>query len=297
MCGHTNASCDLEICEPTSIHYGFLITWSQLLNWAQWRDPWFMKKECEDMIREYSLLRSSLFPYIYTMAHKAAVTGIPVVRPIALEFEDTDRFDNTKNLYMLGDNLLIGVFNMHFNLPDGVWVDYFTGKEYSGEFDYEVPQGKGGAIFVRKGTVIVTMKPQNYILEKEHDHIIDVFPGEKCEFTFYEDDMYTYDYKNGEFAETRIGVSETENNKLALTINKRIGSFKGRPDNGHNDLENSIPEIKGIREVRDMTVRINGYEIVRVLLNGEEVNFDNNSFIVEAHKHKNGNLIYEITLK
>ncbi len=295
MCGHTNASCDLEISEPASIHYGFLLTWAQIFNWSQWREPWFMKKECEDMICEYSMLRSSLFPYIYTMAHKAAVTGIPVVRPLALAFEDTDKFDETKNLYMLGDDLLVGVFNMHFDLPEGIWVDYFTNKEYSGEIDYEIPQGKGGAIFVRKGTVIVTMKPQNYILEKAHEHIVEIFPGGMCECNLYEDDMYTYDYVNGGYAETRLEVSELQNNCIHLTINKRTGGFEGRPDNGHNELTNAIPEIRGMEEARDMLVHMHGYEIVKVSLNGEEVHFDKDCFVVTAAKREE-RLIYEIEL-
>ncbi len=296
MCGHTNASVDMEISDPAALHYGFLLTWAQFLTWAQWRQPWFMKKECEDMFREYSNLRSSLFPYIYSMAHKAAVTGIPVVRPLALEFEETDEYDNVKNLYMLGDNILVGVFNMHFKLPQGVWVDYFTNKEYSGEIDYEIPKGKGGALFVRKGTVIVTMKPQAFIMEKDHEHIINVFPGEESEFTLYEDDMYTYDYLSGGYAETKIQASGVDNNKFLLKINKRNGFYNGRPYNGYNDAENSIPQIKGIENVRNMTVKINGYNILNVTLNGEKVFYHNNSFIIDAQLHENKDLSYIVCI-
>ena len=39
--------------------------------WANWKYPWFMDDETEETIRFYSNLRSSLIPYIYTLAHKA----------------------------------------------------------------------------------------------------------------------------------------------------------------------------------------------------------------------------------
>ncbi len=271
MSGHTNASCDMEVSDPLAIHCGFLLPWAQQLGWSNWRHPWFLSPDKEEMIRFYGKLRSSLFPYLYAMAHKAAATGMPIVRPLPLVYEDTDAFDDCFNLYMLGDSLLVGAFDMHFHLPEGVWIDYWTGREYSGEVTYEIPAGRGGALFVKKGSVLVTMTPQKYLLEKEHDYIIDIYPGEGADFTLIEDDGFTYDYLEGKCAKTRIELSEESEEGFRVIVKKRTGSFAGRPDNGHHMEKNSIPKIKGLQPVRDMRMVIHKADISAITMNGEAV--------------------------
>ena len=42
----------------------------------------------------------------------------------ALEYPQDERYDQTANLYMLGDSLLVGAFDMNLSLPEGKWIDY-----------------------------------------------------------------------------------------------------------------------------------------------------------------------------
>lgn len=272
MCGHTNTSCDLDVLNPASIHYSFLSTWTQLNNWAYYNYPWFLPKENEELIRSYSILRSTLFPYIYSAAHNASVTGMPVVRPLALVCEG-DKYDNILNGYMLGDHLYVGAFDMNLVLPEGEWIDYFTGKVYSGDVKYEIPEGRGGALLVKRGSVFVTMTPQQYILEREHEYIINVYPGADSSFELYEDDGFTYDYENGGFATTAISLTDNGNKGYELTVGERVGSFSGRADNGHNIVANSIPKIDGIKPVSDMKIKVFDKKVKKVLIAGEELEF------------------------
>jgi len=289
MCGHSNTSCDLEVTDSYALHYGFLLPWAQQNGWANWQYPWFLKEEREEMIRFYAKLRSSLVPYIYSMAHVAAETGLPILRPLPLMYEETDRFDHTDNLYMLGDSLLVGAFNMHFDLPDGIWIDWFTGKEYSGTIDYEIPEGRGGALFAKKGSVMVTMEPQKYILEKEHDYRVEVFPGEAAEFTLYEDDGFTFDYLEGKVAKTKIILSESDESGFRLTVKTREGEFEGRPNNGHDHINNSIPRIDGIKPVRDMKIILHTDDVSKITMCDRKVDFNKEkegiSFILPAEMH------------
>ena len=300
MCGHSNTSCDLEVNDIGHIHYGFLTPWAQYFCWANWKYPWFMRPEIESAIVYYSNLRSSLVPYLYTMAHKANATGMPVLRPLPLVY-DTDRFDDVKNAYMLGDSLYVGAFDMNLKLPDGNWVDYFTGKVYSGNIEYEIPEGRGGALLAREGSIIATMKPQKYILEKQHDYVVKVFPGAASEFELYEDDGFTRDYEKGLYATTKFIASGENAKGFEFTVCARKGSFPGRPDNGHDLVNNSIPEIKPMLPVRDMTVEILGRDVADIKLNGESVAFETESgvirFTVPAALHALGDLGYNIIYK
>jgi alpha-glucosidase (family GH31 glycosyl hydrolase) len=257
--------------------------------------PWFLPVEVEATIKKYSILRSELFPYIYTMAHKASVSGIPVLRPLPMLYGDTERYDDVHNAYMLGDSFYVGAFDMHLKLPEGEWVDYFTGKAYQGDIEYQVPDGYAGALLVKKGAIIATMKPQLYILEKEHDYIIKVYTGADAEFALYEDDAYTYDYEKGGFATTRFTWSEQQ---TEFTVYRREGAFEGRPNNGHDLINNAIPKIEGIKPVRDMLVRVYGDTPKAVLLAGEEIDFmvcdGYVEFTVKADLHESADLIYKI---
>lgn len=212
FCGHTNASCDMDITRPESIHFGFLMPWTQLLSWRSWHQPWLLGDELEEIIRDYSKLRSSLFPYIYSMAHKAASIGLPIVRPLSLAYEDIPEYDNVNNMYMFGDSLLVGAFNMNLTLPAGRWLDYFTGEVYEGgqTIFYNIPKGKGGALFVKEGSVFVTQTPKSHITKKCVDEYqIRVFPGGNSGFSLVDDDGETYEYLDGKIDSTEIELTQT----------------------------------------------------------------------------------------
>ena len=299
MCGHTNTSCDLDILDPEAMHYAFLLTWTQLLCWANWHYPWYLKAEREEMFRSYALLRSSLFPHIYAAAHRAACTGYPVVRPLPLAYPDTDRFDGVLNAYMLGDSLYVAAFDMNLDLPDGRWYDYFDDRRiYEGRITYERPEGRGGALLAKAGSVVVTMAPQQYILEKEHDYILRVYPGGDGEATLYEDDNHTYGYLDGEYATTRITLADGGDAGYTLTLGMRQGSFPGRPDNGHDHIRNSIPRIDPMAPVRDMKVYLAGRLPSAVTLNGESVPVviedGHATFTIPAVLHEKQELSYSI---
>ena len=299
MCGHSNTACDIDPSDPTSIHYGFLTPWAQYFCWSNWMYPWYLGEEKENMIRFYSKLRSSLVPYLYTLAHEAYETGIAMLRPLPLAFDKTDRFDDVTNAYMLGDKLYVGAFDMNLKLPDGGWTDYFTEEKYEGgcDIEYNIPEGRGGALFVKEGSVFVTMKPQKYILEKQHEYIVKVYPGADDSFTLYEDDGMTFDYQTGGFSETAIRMENTKKDGFDLVICKREGGFKGRPDNGHDIVNNSIPEICGMKPSNDITVELHAVPS-KVTADGKSVDFSSDGnisiFTLKGKRHDEGDIRFEV---
>ena len=299
LCGHSNTMCDLEVKDPRAIHYGFLTPWSQYFCWSNWKYPWFLGDETEELIRTYANLRSTLVPYIYSMAHIAYKTGLAIARPLLLMYEDTDRFDGVKNAYMLGDKLYVGVFDMNLKLPEGRWIDYWTGDVYEGDLEYKIPEGKAGALLVKEGSVFVTMKPQKYVLEKEHDYIVNVYPGKDDSFTLYEDDGFTYDYQSGGYCTTEMRMENSCEGGFDLVICKRHGDYAGRPNNGSDITSNSIPRIDPCGAVRDMEIRIFGKAPTAVHINGESIAFDSFdggiSFVLAEKEHEAGDISYRIT--
>ena len=52
------------------------------------REPWYFGDEAVEVVREFARLRYRLLPYIYSLAKEAEATGLPVVRPLLLEYPD-----------------------------------------------------------------------------------------------------------------------------------------------------------------------------------------------------------------
>lgn len=300
ICGHTNTSCDMDVISPQSVHFCCLSPWVEIDSWKSHYNPQYMIPKTRDCITRYLTLRSSLIPYIYSTAHTASVTGIPINRPLHLMFEDENYIDII-NAYMLGDYFFVGAFDMNMRLPKGEWIDYFTGKKYTGgeEFTYNIPEGFGGALFVKSGAIIPKMKPQQYILEKPHEYEIEVFLGDDASFSLYEDDGFTFDYENGGYAVTPIFLLKSDN-AYSLTVSKRRGCFEGRPDNGHNHYLNSIPKINGIPEITDIKIRVFDEGIKSVELSGKTVDITRENgfveFIMPNALHEEGDLTYKIVI-
>ncbi len=76
-------------------------------------------------------------PYLMETAKEVANTGVPMMRPMLLEFPDDRACQNLDQQYMLGPALLVApVFNaegsVEFYLPSGSWTNYFTKQVVEG---------------------------------------------------------------------------------------------------------------------------------------------------------------------
>jgi len=102
------------------------------------REPWAFGEDAVEIFKKYARLRYRLLPYLYTLAEQATRTGLPVVRPLVLEYQDDPRTYDVDLQYLLGDALLIApVFEksgeVSVYLPAGDdWVDFWTGEHYAG---------------------------------------------------------------------------------------------------------------------------------------------------------------------
>lgn len=300
LSGHANVTADMEATIPEGIHYGFFMPWVQQLGWRNWNQPWFLGEELENMIKYYAKLRSSLFPYIYSTAHQAAEHSVPIARSLSLVYDDHPEYDYVTNCYMFGDSILIGVFDMDITLPVGKWYDYFTGKIYKGgqKIKYEIPEGRGGAMFVKCGSIIPTMEPCDYIEKFKGDkYTLNVYHGEDAEFVLYEDDGLTYDYLDGAFATTEISAL-TKADGLSLRVNKRRGSYEGRSKRNESSYRLSDPVIKGIGDTPSFDVVIHTGEAKAVTLGGKPVDFMTSDgktcFTIPAELHNSFDLEFNI---
>lgn len=231
LSGHTNASCDMDVFTPEGIHFGFFMPWSQVCSWAYWRHPWLLGDQLSSIFKYYARLRYRLLPYIYSMAHHATRTGLPIMRAMSLAFPNDPKSDELINQYMFGDAFLTGAFIDHIHLPEGRWINYWTGEVHNGPKDLpcDTPENRGGPLFIRAGAIIPHWPDMQYVGQKP-TNILDlhVYPHEDSAFTLFEDDGLSYAYQAGEIATTDIGCSASQNN-ITLVIGSRVGTYKDMP--------------------------------------------------------------------
>ena len=247
MSGHVNTSCDMDVFTPAGIHFGFLQAWSQVCSWAYWRHPWLLGEKLLPIFKYYARLRYRLMPYIYSTAHVAVRSGMPIMRAMPLVFPDDPRCDDVVNQYMLGDAFLTAAFAEDVYLPDGHWIDFWTGEEIEGPQDvaYTPPEGRGGPLYVRAGAIVPTWPDMDYVGQVPLDTLgLHVYPpavdAAQSTFTLYEDDGETFAYLEGEVACTRISCERTES-EIVVTIQPRQGSYQRMPAERSYEVHLHIP--------------------------------------------------------
>src|SRR4029450_7040864 len=69
------------------------------------QEPWRFGKFYEDIIRKYLKLRYQLLPYLYTTLEESHRTGVPLFRPLLLNYQDDPNTYNLDDQFMVGNDL------------------------------------------------------------------------------------------------------------------------------------------------------------------------------------------------
>lgn len=144
------------------VAFGLLSSHSRLHGNESVRVPWAFDDEAVEVTRKFTKLKASLMPYLYEVAKEVAETGVPMMRPMLLEFPGDRTCHNLDQQYMLGPNLLVApVFNaeghVEFYLPSGKWTNYFTKSVIEGGRWVTEQHGFDSLpLYVREGAEIKT---------------------------------------------------------------------------------------------------------------------------------------------
>jgi len=122
--------------------------------------PWAFDEEAVDVSRVFTRLKLSLMPYIGRLGQDAHEQGLPVMRPMVLEFPDDPGAAAVATQYMLGESLLVApVFTpdgeVDVYVPDGVWTSLLTGAQVTGpRWVKETHDVLSLPVYVRPDTVL-----------------------------------------------------------------------------------------------------------------------------------------------
>lgn len=134
------------------------------------QEPWAFGEESEELAREAIELRYKLLPYIYTAFYQHALDGLPLLRSLAFVDQSDPNTHKRENEFMFGDHLLIspvlkeGAKSVSTYFPKGQWLDYYTGRAYTGGKRYSISVKLNRIpIFVKAGSIIPHFPVMQYV--------------------------------------------------------------------------------------------------------------------------------------
>jgi len=192
------------------------------------QEPWAFDQTTEDIVGDWIRLRYRFLPYAYSAFEEAHRTGLPVMRPLLLEYPDDPNTVNLSDQYLFGTDVMVapvyqpGARHRLVYLPAGVWYDFWTGERLEGgrHLVAEAPLERM-PLYVRGGAVLPLGPVRQHTGEPAPEMTLEVFPG-NGETALYEDDGHSLGYQQGDFARTPISVAWDSS---VLTV--QVGASQG----------------------------------------------------------------------
>jgi alpha-glucosidase len=198
------------------------------------QEPWVHGPEHEAIRRKYIELRYRLLPYLYTGIEEATRTGVPLMRPIFLEYPQATEFYSDNRDFLFGRDLFVAPVTTEMAdaenilLPPGGWYDFWTGTKHTNKEKIQLhPRLDEMPLYVRAGTILPMQPLVQHTGEIPGGPLqLRVFPGEDCKGELYQDDGHTFAYQRGEIL--RIDYSCAVSS-ASVTITSKIEKNAYKP--------------------------------------------------------------------
>ncbi|MCI2777833.1 TIM-barrel domain-containing protein [Clostridium perfringens] len=177
------------------------------------QEPWAFGPRAEKIAKKSIELRYELLPYIYDLYYISHKEGLPIFRPMIMEYEKDMNLLNMREQFMLGENMIVapvlyeGERSKTVYLPKGSWFNYFTREKLQGGKWYKLPcELDEILVFVKEGAIIPTYnKKFRNVKERPRNILFKVF-GENAKGFHYNDDGHTMEYLEGKYTYMDIKV-------------------------------------------------------------------------------------------
>lgn len=173
------------------------------------REPWAAGEKNLPIIKKYIEYHYELIPYIYSLSREMCRDGLPLMRSMFLEYENTPAKFLDKQ-YFFGANILVAPITNSINfkkdievfLPDGGWYSLENMKRFNGGTHTLSAKMEEIPVFIKEGSITP--------LEYNGKAALLLTPAENCsgEFVFYDDDGTSNNYKKGEYTEIKYELND-----------------------------------------------------------------------------------------
>ena len=186
--------------------------------------------------QKFLQLRQRLIPYAYGLAHENAVSGVPLARPLLLEYPQDATAPGVSDEYLWGSAFLAapvttaGATSRTVYVPAGHWTNYWTNQVVTGPATLPVAAPlEQMPLMVRGGSIVPMQNVMPSSTSFALDTLtLDIFPADTASFTLYEDDGASYAYEGGAASTTALSLGGT-GGTARIHIGAASGSYSGQP--------------------------------------------------------------------
>ena len=181
--------------------------------------PWDYGDEALRIFRQYSILHMSLFPYRHAAAQESARSGLPMMRSLVLMHQGDQRAREAVDEFYFGPDFLVApvlspLSERAVYLPEGDWIDYWTGTRLAGKqsliasapLDRIPLYVRAGAVVPRIPEDVMTLVPQSEAQGAQaldDRRVYDLYPGtQPASLTDFEGRKIAYDPSTGKLTIT-----------------------------------------------------------------------------------------------
>lgn len=199
------------------------------------KEPWNYNEIAYRVVKKYLRLRQKFIPYIYTMNLRLNRENIPLILPLYYYTPDNVNVYKYKNEYYFGENLIVYPITEKLDdiskmaalkvyIPEGNWVDIFTGIKYSGNREIEIFRGlENIAVFAKEGSILpLDSREKGNKIDNPTEIDLYIFTGSDGNFTLAEDCTELGEYSRDDWRFTKyIGSNvqiKNEESEYKLTI-------------------------------------------------------------------------------
>lgn len=202
------------------------------------QEPWSFGQPYTAINKQTIELRYRLLPFLYTVVEEASRTGLPVMRPLMLEYPDDPQTHGRGDQFLVGTGLLVApVLNeaatsRDVYFPKGEWIDFHTGARLEGGKTHRVEAPLHRLpVFVRAGSIIAMQPVVQHTGEMAAQPIVfRVFPDSRGQAvgTLYDDDGESMRYRDGAFLRQRATLL-TARGKACVALETIEGRTEASP--------------------------------------------------------------------
>lgn len=165
------------------------------------QEPFAFDQETLKIYQKAIKGRYQLIPYYYDLFYQGEKSGLPIIRPLVLNYQDDQETYNLNDEFMVGDSILVspvlesGKTKKLVYLPSGKWYQINTANIYKEGYHIASAHLDTCPTFIKAGSIIPTYQNVSHLSERVNDLKIDIYPGKSEKYSHLYDDGKTFNYQ------------------------------------------------------------------------------------------------------
>jgi alpha-glucosidase (family GH31 glycosyl hydrolase) len=243
------------------------------------KEPWNYDKNSQEIMKRFLRLRHQMIPYLYSMNARSSFYGEPLIQPMYYNYPERNEAYQVRNQYYFGSEMIVAPITSEMDknlrlaktkvwLPDGIFIDFFTGMIYNGNRWMELYRGLKEIPVLAKAGGIVPLYKNEYDgnhLDNPKELEIRIFAGDDGNYCLYEDDGESLLYKQGSYVTTEMNLQW--NKDYVFEIEGSKGSLDLIPEK-----RNYLLKFVGFKDCTNITVKSGEKQIPFVRFYNDRMN-------------------------